>query len=102
MSADQQIALALRKERLLARIEVQRAQLAMYGAHLEKPFAAVDKAIQVGRFIKARPWITGVAVVSIMLLKRRNLLGWVGRGWTLWRAWRFAQQWLRQTGLIKV
>ena len=102
MFSGRYIALALRKERLLERIEAQRDQLASYGTHLEKPFAVADKVIQVGRYIQEHPWIAGVAALSTALLGRRNLLRWAARGWTLWRGWRFARQWLAQSGYIKI
>jgi hypothetical protein len=102
MSVDQTIAIALRKERLLARIAAQRTQLAAYGAHLQKPFAVADKAIQVGRYVKQRPWIAGVATLLVVVLGRRNLWRWAGRGWTVWRGWRLANQWLRRSGYLKI
>ena len=96
MSTAQQIALALRKERLLGRIDVQRDQLAAYGVHLVKPFAAADKVIEAGRYVKQHPWIAGVAAFSVVVLGRRNLIRWAGRGWTVWRGWRAASGWLRK------
>jgi hypothetical protein len=102
MFIEERIVLAMRKERLLARIETQRNQLAAYGVHLEKPFAAVDKLVQAGRYVKARPWIAGVAVLCVLLLRRRSLLGLASRGWALWRGWRFASRWLRHYGIIKI
>ena len=100
MPDSQYIAVALRKERLLARIDVQRNQLASYGAQLEKPFAVADKAIQAGRYLKQRPWIAGVAALAVVVLGRRNLWRWAGKGWALWRGWRFASQWLRQSAYL--
>ena len=101
MSVGQHIAIALRKQLLLARIDVQRSQLASYGVQLEKPFAVADKAIQAGRYLKQRPWIAGVAALAVVVLGRRNLLRWAGKGWAVWRGWRFASQWLRQAGYLK-
>ena len=102
MSIDQHIAIALRKERLLTRIDTQRSQLASYGVHLEKPFALADKAIQAGRYVKQRPWIAAVAALAVVVLGRRNLWRWGGRGWAVWRGWRFAQQWLQRVGYLKI
>ena len=98
MSVAQHIEIALRKERLIGRIEVQRDQLASYGAHLIKPFAVADKAIEAANYVKQRPWIAGVAAFSLVVLGRRNLLRWAGRGWTVWRGWRAAGVWLRKSG----
>lgn len=98
MSTAQAIDVAMRKERLIGRIEAQRDQLADYGAYLVKPFAAADKAVAVAEYVKQRPWIAGVAAFSLVVLGRRNLWRWAGRGWTLWRGWRAASQWLRKSG----
>jgi YqjK-like protein len=102
MSAEQLVTLALRKERLLERVAVQRDQLAAYGAHIEKPLALADRALQAVQYVKARPWIAGVAGLLVVVLGRRNVFRWVGRGWSVWRAARFAQQWLVQAGVLKM
>ncbi len=101
MSAAQTLALALRKERLLTRIEMQREQLALCGAQLEKPFAAADQAVMAARLLKQRPWIAAVAALSVVVLVRRNLWRWAGRGWAVWRGWRVARQWLQHNGYLK-
>ncbi len=97
MPLERHIVLALRKERLLERIATQRDQLAAFGAHLEKPLALADRALWALQYVKEQPWIAGVAVLSAVLLGRRNLFRWVGRGFTVWRAVRFAQQWLKRS-----
>lgn len=97
MSVERHIELALHKERVLERISAQRDQLAAYGAHLERPLALADRAIDAVQYIKARPWIAGVAALSAVLLGRRNVFRWVGRGWGVWRAVRAAQQWLKRS-----
>lgn len=100
-SAEQRAALAARKAVLLERIELQRGQIAAAGEYLKKPFALADKLVQAGRYVQGRPWIAGVAVALTVVLARRNLFRWIGRGWTLWRGWRFASRWLQQQGYIK-
>lgn len=97
MPVDQHVALALRKQQLLARIDGQRNQLASYGACLETPLAYVDKTLHAVQFVKQRPWIAGIAALAAVVLGRGKVFRWVGRGWTVWRAVRFAQQWLHQT-----
>lgn len=98
MSIAQAIDVALRKERLIRRIEAQRDQLADYGEYLVKPFAAADKAVAAAAYVKQRPWIAGVAAFSLVVLGRRNLWRWAARGFALWRGWRAASQWLRTSG----
>jgi hypothetical protein len=68
MSTAQAIDAAMRKERLIGRIEAQRDQLAGYGAYLVKPFAAADKAVAAAGYVKQRPWIAGVAAFSLVVL----------------------------------
>ena len=100
MSIAEHVALAVRKERLLERVEAQRAQLAVCAEPLKKPFALADKIVQAACFLKQRPWIVGVGVLAVVVFRRRNLFGWLGRGWTLWRGWRFASRWLHDNGYI--
>jgi hypothetical protein len=97
MPVDQHVALALRKQQLLARIDTQRNQLAAYGACLETPLAYADKTLRAAQFVKERPWVAGIAALAAVVLGRRKVFRWVSRGWTVWRAVRFAQQWLHQT-----
>jgi hypothetical protein len=94
---EKQIELAQRKARLLERIDMQRSQIAVHSEILKVPFGIADKALQT-----VRPWAAGVALFAAVVLGRRNLWRWAGRGWTLWRSWRFARRWLSQKGLIKI
>lgn len=101
MSIEQHIELALRKERLLERIAAQRGEIAACTETLKKPLALADKLVEAGRLVKQQPWIAGLGVFAFVVLGRRNLFRWVGRGWTLWRGWRFASRWLRDQGYVK-
>jgi len=100
MSADQQIALALRKERILLRAGHQREQLAHYGEWLKKPCAVADKIIDAGHYARAHPWMMGAVAGIAAVLGRRRLLGWAGYAWTAWRGWRLVSRWAHETGLI--
>lgn len=88
MSVEQDIALALRKERLLTQIAGQRETLAAWGSRLRKPCAVADKTMDAGRYLKAHPLATGVAVGVMALLGRRRLFGAAKMAWRGWRAWR--------------
>ena len=98
MDTTQYIDLELRKERLLLQINTQREQLSSYGGYLVKPFAAADIAVGAAQYIKHRPFIAGLVVLAVSVLKRRSLVRWAGWGWTAWRGWRFASHWLQRTG----
>ncbi len=100
MSAEQQVALALCKERLLVRVGQQREQLAQLGERLRKPCAAADKAMNAGRYVKAHPWTAGVALGVAALAGRRHWLRVAGYAWSGWRAWRFVNAWARDAGFV--
>jgi hypothetical protein len=100
MSAEQQIALALRKERIVIRVGQQREQLALLGGRLRKPCAVADKAIAAGRYVKAHPWTAGVAVGIAALMGRRHVFRMAGYAWSGWRVWRFISAWAHESGLI--
>jgi YqjK-like protein len=100
MSDAQLTALAARKARLLERIDAQRSQLATCCEPLKKPFELADKLVAVSCYVRQRPWIAGVGVALAVLLRRRNVFRWVGRGWTVWRGWQFARRWLTANGYM--
>ncbi len=102
MSIAQHIALAARKERLLERIAAQRSELVVHVEPLKQPLALVDKLVQAANFVKQRPWIAGVAAIATVIIGRGGVLRWVGRGWTVWRGWRFASRWLQDHGYLKI
>jgi len=100
MSVAQHVALALRKARLQERMALQRDQLAAAVEPFEKPLALADKVLQAGRVVQREPWIAGVAVFALVVLRRRHLWRWIGRGWTLWRGWRIGRRWLHDNGYL--
>jgi len=101
MFTEQQVALALRKERLIVNAGQQRGELALIGERLRKPCALADKVMDAGRYVKAHPWTAGIAVGVAVLMGRRHLFRLAGFGWTAWRAWRVVGGFARQTGFIK-
>lgn len=101
MALADHIALAERKVRLLERIDAQRRELGTHGAALKKPLALADKLVQASHFVKERPWVAGVGALVAVVVARRNLFRWVGRGWTLWRGFRFVQRWLQDNDFLK-
>lgn len=100
MSAEQRLALAARKGRLLERIDAERSQLAACCEPLKKPFDLADKLVAIAGYVRQRPWIAGAAVALTVILRRRNWFRWVGRGWTVWRGWQFARRWLTANGYM--
>lgn len=86
------------RERLRARAESQRTDLARYTAGLGKPIALVDGLIQGGRFVRSHPAIVLAGVAAFGILRGRRLLGLVTRGFAVWRLVRRARVLLRAFG----
>ena len=100
MLAEQQIALALRKARIVLRAGQQREQLARHGESLRTPCAVADKVLAAGRYVRAHPWTAGVAVGVAAWLMRRKGVGWAGYAWRAWRTWRLVSAWAQDAGFI--
>lgn len=100
MASQPALELAARKARLIERIGAQREHVAAHAAVLKKPLAAADKLVQGAQLVKQYPWLAGVAVFALVVLRRGGLLRWARRGITLWRGWRFARRWLRDQGYL--
>ena len=101
MFIEQHVALALKKERVLGRIDEQRRRAAQDLARLKKPLALADKLVSGVLFVKERPWIAGVAGVAVAVAGRKRLFTWAGRAWTAWRVWARARQWLHAQGYLE-
>ena len=72
MFTEQHVALALQKERLLGRIDVQRQDIVTGVAIFKKPFAAADKLVSSVQYVKERQWIVGAAALSVMVVGRKR------------------------------
>jgi hypothetical protein len=88
-SEDSLIAIARRRERLVARAGAHRAAIAGTFFELQEPAAIADRALGVARFLRAHPLLTaaGVAVAAVAL-RRPGVLTLAGRALAVWRLWR--------------
>ena len=100
MFTAQHVAVAFKKERLLGRIDVQRQRIAEGAALFKKPLSAADKLLSGVQYVKERPWIAAVALVSTMVIGRRRVFSWGVRAFTAWRAWGRARRWMNEHGYI--
>jgi hypothetical protein len=94
MFPERTLELALRKQRLLARSDEQRAAVAQAYQRWQGPARIVDRGWAVAQFLRAHPAVVAVAVVVAMVVRRRNIVTWAGRGLMAWRAWRSLSRWL--------
>jgi hypothetical protein len=87
-----------RKQRLLARTARQRVTVAAEVRALDMPLAVVDRGLAVVRFCKSHPLFFVAGAVGVLVVGRRNLATWAGRGWVAWRAWRSLSSWVEDAG----
>lgn len=85
--------LALRKERLVARAEAQRAAVGERFRELQRPIAIADAALSVVRTLRAHPALVAVGVAVLVALRGRGLFSIAGRLYSVWRLWRTVSAW---------
>ncbi len=76
-----------RRGELLARIEVQRGQLAEIAASWEGPLALADRGVAILRFLRGHPLLVAGAA-ALVVLRRRGVAGVFSRAWQVWRGYR--------------
>jgi hypothetical protein len=84
---DQMFVLLQRRNELLARIAIQREQVAELGVRLETPLVFIDKGLAAARFLRSAPVLSAVLVV-LVVNRRRILLGLMRGAWRLWKGYR--------------
>ncbi len=84
----QMIEVMRERERLLARCNAQRGEIAALVGQLEGPLAIADRAIAGINYLRQHPLILGVLVAVLAIVQRRGWWGWAQRGVVLWRAYR--------------
>src|SRR6185295_12439823 len=93
------IELTRRKERLIARADVQRQALGAAFCDLQRPIGVVDRAVAATRFLRAHPVLLAAIIAGLIVLRHRNVMGLAARGLAAWRAWRAVAPWLE--GLVR-
>jgi hypothetical protein len=94
--------LAARKADLVGKAASQRAQLSQAMAPWRGPLAVVDRGIAAVRYVGSHPpLLAGVVGVAAFLVVRRprRLVGWLQRGWMVWRVVLAVKQSLRGSGV---
>ena len=96
---DDDIELARRKERLIARAAAQREAIAGAVHALEKPIEVVDRVVAATRFLQAHPVLVAAVVVALVVFRRQGIVGLLTRGLAAWRIWRSLATWKGRVGL---
>jgi hypothetical protein len=85
--------LALRRERIRARIAEQRHELEVALSPFAPAISMVDAGLGVWRYLRAHPqWLLGGAV-ALLVWRPRGSLKWARRIWVLGRTWRQFRDW---------
>ena len=88
----------LERQRLLARIEQQRLGIESSFAGLARPASLIDRAGDIGRFLRSHPAAVASLAAGIFVLRGRSLLALLTRGIALWRIARRVQDAVRRLG----
>jgi hypothetical protein len=76
------------RERLLARCDAQRAEIAALVPQWEGPLRIADRVVAVVNYLRHHPVILGVLVAALAIVQRRGWWGLAQRGFVLWRGYR--------------
>lgn len=85
----QMLAVMQRRGELLARIAMQREQVAETAMRWQAPLAFADKGLAAVRFLCSNPLLVA-AVVAILAIRRRGVAGMLASGWRIWRLYKSA------------
>ena len=84
----QMIEVMRQRERLLARCNTQRGEIAALARQWEGPLAMADRAIAGINYLRQHPVVLGILVTFLAIVQRRGWWGWAQRGFVLWRTYR--------------
>jgi len=85
---DQMFEVMRERERLLARCDAQRAEIAALAPQWEGPLRIADRVVAGVNYLRHHPVVLGVLVAALAIVQRRGWWGWVQRGFVLWRGYR--------------
>ncbi len=91
---DQLIEIARRKERLIARAEVQRMAVAASFRGLQGPIGIIDRGVDVARYLRGHLLLVAAIVAALAVTRRRGLFSIAGRALSVWRTWRAVTAWI--------
>lgn len=84
---ERMLELRQRRGELIARIDVQRGQLAELGESWKNKFALADRGVSVARFLRAHPLLLAGAS-TLLVVRRRGITGLLRGSLMLWKGYR--------------
>lgn len=79
------IALAERRERLVALAALQRSEFSRHLSPVKAGCAVADKGVLALRYLQQHPVLVAGGVGLLVALRPRKAFGWLKRGWFAWR-----------------
>jgi hypothetical protein len=86
------IALAERRERLIAKSANLRAGFVVEAQPLKRVLAIADRGVEGVRYLQQHPGIVAAAAGLFVALRPRRAISWAMKGWSMWRVYRNVRQ----------
>lgn len=77
-----------RREELLARIALQRGQIAHIASSCKTPLAFADRGWAAVRLLRSMPMLV-TGVMALLVARKQGLMGLLRGGWLLWEGYSF-------------
>jgi hypothetical protein len=85
---DQIFTVMQHRSKLLARIAMQRGQMAEIEAHLRAPLAVADRGMAVVRYFRFHPLLVAGLMAIILIRPRSSAAGLMWGAWRVWKSYR--------------
>jgi len=82
---DRLFILAQRRATLIAKSAQQRSELAQVAVPLKKALELADKGLEAVRYIRRHPVLLAGAFIVTAIWRPKGVIGWIRRGWAMWR-----------------
>jgi hypothetical protein len=92
--------LIARQALLQSRSGLLRGRLVLQGRAMTPTLAWADQGWAAAQWLRAHPAWPAAALVALVLVRPRRILGWAGRAVWAWQLWRRVQPLLQRAGWL--
>jgi hypothetical protein len=85
--------IALRKDRLKMRADIQRQDMHELFREVDGPARIVDRGFEAVHFLRNHPALVAAGVAGLLALRRRSVLSIAGSLLSAWRLWNALSAW---------
>lgn len=93
MTRERLIQLAERRARLVERARAERESLAALIGRTDEAASWLATGRKLLDELRKQPLIVAAGAAFLIALRPRRALGWIAKGWSLWRLYRGARRW---------